>query len=315
MIRFIGDIYPGVDEALPMDSTEYLVANLSTLMRRIDTDLVKGLKPYQEISQNLVLGLNYLAIGEREDQLTEKLFLELEGLGIDYFGLWESKKEVEPYFLYSQNMKIAILSFCDDDLLMKRQSHLKFRMHPYDESLVKEGIGVARSKGADRILIQMNWSEKEGPAGSKRQRKIAHWLMNQGADLILGYQTGSIQSYELYQNKSIFYGLGNFLMKDIVLKGDDICYVKYQRAWNLEGLSIDYDPYHNSVVRVDKIALVKGEIQVKRHWALAEYFGGEYIGFIRKIQSKTYRWMKEMNPKIYEWLRIQRKIIHNSIRK
>lgn len=315
MIRFIGDIYPWVGESLPLDKTPYLVANLSTLVRRIDDDLVKGLKSYQEISQQLVLGLNYLVIGNEEDKLTSKLSLELEQVGIEHFGLGNDEEKIEPYFLYSQDMKVAILSFSDDDLVIKKQRKLKLRMKPYEHSMVKESIELAKSQGADRIIIQMNWADKEGPSGSKRQRKIAHWLINQGADLVLGYQTGSIQSYELYQNKSIFYGLGNFLMKDIVIKEDGMSYTKYQRPWNLEGLSIDYDPYHNSVVRVDKISLVKGKVQVKRHWALAKYFGGEYIGFIRRVKSKAYQWLKEKNPKIYELLRIQRKIIHNSVRK
>ncbi len=43
------------------------------------------------------------------------------------------------------------------------------------------------------------------------QQEIAHSFIDQGADMIIGHHPHVVQGMEIYQNKPIFYSLGNFI--------------------------------------------------------------------------------------------------------
>lgn len=46
---------------------------------------------------------------------------------------------------------------------------------------------------------------------SSQQKRFAHWLIDIGYDLVVGMHPHILQGYEIYNNKYIFYSLGNFV--------------------------------------------------------------------------------------------------------
>ncbi len=64
-------------------------------------------------------------------------------------------------------------------------------------------------------IILIHWGEEYVCYPSNKQRQTARDLIDLGADLIIGSHSHTVQGYEKYKEKYIFYSLGNFLMPDI----------------------------------------------------------------------------------------------------
>lgn len=73
----------------------------------------------------------------------------------------------------------------------------------------------AHRDALDLIIISLHWGEEEVPFPRPEDISLARQLIDHGADIIVGHHAHIIQSYELYKNKHIFYGLGNFLFPDL----------------------------------------------------------------------------------------------------
>lgn len=75
-------------------------------------------------------------------------------------------------------------------------------------SAVKKADGIN-----DFIIVYASWGEENNAAITERQSKLAHKLVDAGADLIVGSHTHLLQGVEYYKGKPIVYGLGNFMYK------------------------------------------------------------------------------------------------------
>ena len=74
------------------------------------------------------------------------------------------------------------------------------------------------SDETDLLVVYVCWGDQDGIAVSEAQQKVAHQLIDSGADIVIGTHPHVLQPIEQYQNGWIFYSLG-----DLVSDG-------YQRA-------------------------------------------------------------------------------------
>ena len=61
------------------------------------------------------------------------------------------------------------------------------------------------------MIVFLHWGEEYQLISSSSQRKLAHSLIDAGADLIIGSHPHVVQEIEKYKGKLIFYSLGNFI--------------------------------------------------------------------------------------------------------
>ena len=64
---------------------------------------------------------------------------------------------------------------------------------------------------ASFVLVFMHWGEENVVTVSERQRELARWLINHGADAIAGSHPHCIQPFDSYHGRPIFYSLGNLV--------------------------------------------------------------------------------------------------------
>ncbi len=81
----------------------------------------------------------------------------------------------------------------------------------FDESRVIAAIGQARSEGADVVVVLTHWGTEYTHQVSARQRQWGRFLIDNGANLVVGGHPHVIQPTEVYKNASIIYSLGNFI--------------------------------------------------------------------------------------------------------
>ena len=95
-----------------------------------------------------------------------------------------------------------------------------------DSNVDEIALGALLSKVtfySDVQVVYVHWGEEYQNVHSESQERLAHSLIDNGADLIVGHHPHVVQDIELYKGKPIFYSLGNFIFdqyfSDEVQKG------------------------------------------------------------------------------------------------
>lgn len=86
--------------------------------------------------------------------------------------------------------------------------------YPFNCSLeeILDAVKQTSQEMPDRFLIvSLHWGKEYEPTSSLWQRSLAHQMIDQGADLIIGHHPHVVQEIEEYQGRLIFYSLGNFV--------------------------------------------------------------------------------------------------------
>ncbi|MBE7001283.1 MAG: CapA family protein [Ruminococcaceae bacterium] len=165
---------------------------------------------------------------------------------------------------------------------MDLETSTDFSIHK--ESFAKV-IEEERTKNPNvRIVIQMHWGIENQPKQSARQKALAHWMIDQGVDLIIGHHPHCIQPIEKYKGKYIFYSLGNALFADINQPShyDEngnpkrIYRFKWQK-WNRKSLAVTYDETNNTITAVEELYQSANELRLSKkiqlHGIVKKYTG------------------------------------------
>jgi poly-gamma-glutamate capsule biosynthesis protein CapA/YwtB (metallophosphatase superfamily) len=98
------------------------------------------------------------------------------------------------------------------------------------------------------IVVQLHWGVEHTIKPKAYQKKYAHELINAGADAIIGHHSHTIQSFETYNNKPIFYGIGNciFDQKNEINKYGLQVFLTFQKSnfsVSVDTIHTDYSSY------------------------------------------------------------------------
>lgn len=81
-----------------------------------------------------------------------------------------------------------------------------------DEDYVVDGIRRAKQEsGVDYLVVYPHWGWEYQKTASARQQRMAHLMIDSGADAVVGGHPHVTQNIEVYNGKPIFYSLGNFV--------------------------------------------------------------------------------------------------------
>ena len=105
-----------------------------------------------------------------------------------------------------------------DNILIKEIGGLKIAFVAFDDVSKKindrnltEIIQKLKTEN-DSVIVTPHWGEEyQYLKSNKRQQKLAHAMIDAGADIIIGHHPHVVQEMEIYNGKPIFYSLGNFI--------------------------------------------------------------------------------------------------------
>lgn len=149
------------------------------------------------------------------DGMIETLDL-LRREGIPAIGVGENYKEaLHPVVLRVDSLRIGFISFTFDDNLLLRdlvvvRSLDKAGPARYHEQYVLKAVRELK-KGADLVVASIHWGKEGIHFPSPKQRALAHKLVANGVDLILGHHPHEAQGVEKISKSLVFYSLGNFV--------------------------------------------------------------------------------------------------------
>ena len=141
----------------------------------------------------------------------------LENLGYDVVGddFGESRVLIKTI----KNTKIAFLSYTYGVEEQKKKSKEELESaNVYDSETAKEDLEYAK-ENADYSVIIMHWGDAYSTKPNKEQQEIAKFLVENGADMILGNHASAVQKMEIMQNSEgknvlVAYSLGNYISSE-----------------------------------------------------------------------------------------------------
>ena len=102
---------------------------------------------------------------------------------------------------------------------------------PLNEKLIIKNV-INLKQQVDTVVVSLHWGYERERYPLPYQRKMAHDIVDAGANLILGHHPHVLQGIEEYKNGVIVYSLGNFTFPDFHYK----CFHLLQKEENRESI-------------------------------------------------------------------------------
>lgn len=195
------------------------------------------LKNIKEAGFDVVTTANNHAL-DTDEEGVQTTIEAIKEAGLDFVG---TKAKDSDKILYKEinGIKVAILAYTygangKEDLLNVRDevSSLNY----LNEENVKSDIEEAKKNSADFIIVYPHWGIEYESYPTDETIKLAHEMVDWGADLVIGNHPHVVQPVEVYKSEDgregiIAYALGNFISKQSLEVSGDI---RVEQALSIE---------------------------------------------------------------------------------
>lgn len=128
--------------------------------------------------------------------------------GIDYVGGGKDISEASQILYKTIGEQIlAVINCCEHEFSIATTS--SGGSNPLNPVQQYYAIQEAKTK-ADFILVIVHGGHEQYQLPSPRMKELYHFFIDIGADAVVNHHQHCYSGYELYNNKPIFYGIGNF---------------------------------------------------------------------------------------------------------
>lgn len=127
----------------------------------------------------------YAGAGENYAAVTTPTIIDVRGMKVGFLAT----TDVGPNWLKATETAPGILLASDPNLAT---------------------IVATAKESVDVMVVSFHWGNEYSPANA-HQEKIAHAVIDAGADIVVGHHPHVMQKVEIYNGKLIFYSLGNFI--------------------------------------------------------------------------------------------------------
>jgi len=143
-------------------------------------------------------------------------FLKKNNIG--YFGAGTRNNNYNnPLVINTFTGKVAFLGYCCNTTNPSNESNKGYRCAELDEQAVLNDIHDVKNL-CDKIILFLHWGEEEIRYPTPKDMKLAHLFIDNGTDLVIGHHAHVVQYYEIYKGKYIYYGLGNFIFPNFIVR-------------------------------------------------------------------------------------------------
>lgn len=118
---------------------------------------------------------------------------------------------LEPVVLTANGIRFGFVSLGDSKL---SETVFAADDHPGIARLTEENMRTALAKArqvADVVIAMPHWGSEDILLPNWIQRQQAQYIVDAGADLVVGNHTHVVQAYQVLDGVQVFYGLGNFV--------------------------------------------------------------------------------------------------------
>lgn len=282
--------------------TEYLFNDLIPIIRNADISVVNFEAPIIESKETPIrksgpclfttketmevlkdAGFNTVTLAnnhfrDQGQQGVEQTIKAAQLLHMDYVGggisLEESRK-----ILYKRinNKTVAIINVCENEFSIATNQY--GGSNPLDIISVYEDIIEAR-KNVDYVILIIHGGVEHYQYPTPRMKRTYRYFIDIGANVVVNHHQHCFSGYEIYNEKPIFYGLGNFCFDwegkqnstwnqgyAVLLKLDNnkisFDIISYEQCDNEPRVKRVNDEYESTINQINKIIVNDEELNAK----------------------------------------------------
>lgn len=128
--------------------------------------------------------------------------------GIKTVGGGKTKREANAILTIQINdVTISFINACEYEFSIASEEH--GGSNPLDICQIDENILTAK-KDSDYVIVIIHGGVEHYPLPTPRMKQLYRHFINMGADAIVNHHQHCFSGYEVFEDKPIFYGLGNF---------------------------------------------------------------------------------------------------------
>lgn len=178
---------------------------------------------------------------DRRDAGLRRTIEQLDAMGVVHIGTYvnaAARKQQVPLLTTIKDIKFAFLTYTYGTNGIPVQRDVVVNL--IDKKTIAADILAARKQGAQVICVAMHWGVEYVLAPPAQVRDLAHFLVEQGVDLIIGGHPHVLQPMEMRHSNAynkdvlVVYSLGNFVsnMNDIDCRGGAMVKVNVSLSGN-----------------------------------------------------------------------------------
>ena len=153
------------------------------------------------LANNHIMDYGAEGLGSTMDSC-KKSKIGIVGAGVNF------EEAKNPYYKIVNNSLIAFVNFCENEWSTTSGNYSG--ANPLNPISNYYQIKEAKSK-ADYVFVIVHGGHEHYQLPSPRMQETYRFFVDSGADAVIGHHTHCYSGYELYNEKPIFYSLGNFV--------------------------------------------------------------------------------------------------------
>lgn len=136
--------------------------------------------------------------------------------GLDVVGVGENLVEAgNTLYLNKDGRTLAVINCCEHEFSIATDTEAG--ANPLDP--VRQFYQIQEAKAnADHVLVIVHGGHEHFQLPSLRMMKTYRYFIDAGSDVVVNHHQHCYSGYEIYKNKPIFYGLGNFCFDEESLR-------------------------------------------------------------------------------------------------
>lgn len=214
---------------------------------------------------------------------------------INCFGVGENlSTSREPLIVNTNGITVGFLGYACKSTHGKYSDRKSYGSPPIKYSYIKRDLRKL-SFEVDIKIVSLHWGFEQYEYPYPKQIRMAHRIIDAGADLIIGHHPHILQGYEIYKGKPIFYSLGNFVFDDVQTQGGGCLrwgkenkqsiIVKMKINGTKISLSELIPVILNSKLQLELLYGEEKEVLLKKVYSLSQILkGNDYDRFWKKLR-------------------------------
>lgn len=142
----------------------------------------------------------------------------LDELGVSHTGAGWLSEHVEPAIIGNNGYKIGFLAYVDKTTNPKTERFPELYINYLEIDTVLKDIGRL-AENTDKVIVSIHWGTDYSYYPTPKQIRLAHLIIDAGADILMGHHSHTFQPYEKYKHGYIFYSLGGLTFGDYMKNG------------------------------------------------------------------------------------------------
>lgn len=234
---------------------------------------------------------------------------ELKKQNLDYVGAGQNIEEARKIlYIRKGDYNVALINVCESEFSIAENNQAGAA--PLNEIDVYYKLKEAQSK-AETIIVIVHGGHEGYQLPSPRMKHTYRFFIDAGADVVINHHQHCYSGYEVYHNKPILYGLGNFCF-DRSNYRNGLWNEGYMVELNIENENIDFNLYpfiqcnEKPIVRLmskeEKLSFEKNINELNKIIKDDDLLSSRYSQYIKEKYNNNIRDFSPFNSKLFRGL-------------